>query len=300
MNQEKTITNAAEVSGTDTLILFENGEQVAIPASETAIGYQEAWGEWLEELRCGPAVKRIRDRGFWSAHLQRIVFSEGLEEIGAWAFFGCHDLKELTIPRSVKRIRESAFVSCIGLERVTILSPETEVGYNAFHNCGKLQMVVPKDSPAERGAVEAGVPYTYLDGTEPEGLTAIRVSEDGALLEHCYFRVMFLWNCSAESDGGIDDRKESGAYYRVPASLLLRDGETLLGVHGLEHDYLFADPSTHEFDKLLDRSWAGGMGEIEESVNCHLFIGPPPKGANAPVTELRVPWFMDRRDCRLF
>ena len=298
MQNETTINTNAGTP--DTLILFENGKQVIIPASQTELSYRELWTEPLMELRCGPAVKRIRDRGFWSARLQRILFNEGLEEIGAWAFFGNHNLKELTIPRSVKQIRESAFVSCIGLERVTVLSPETEVGYNAFHNCKKLQMVVPKGSPAECAAVEAGVRYTYPDGTEPEGLSAIRVSEDGNLLEHCYFRVMFLWNCSAESDGGIDDRKESGAYYRIPASLLLRNGEKLLGVHGLEHDFLFADPSTHEFDKLLDQRWVGGMGEIEESVNCHLFVGPPPRGTKASVTELEMPWFLDRRDWKLF
>ena len=298
MQNETTIN--ANTGAEDTVLLFENGKQLTIPSSQTVLEYRETWTEPLLELRCGPAVKRIRDNGFHSSRLHRIFFNEGLEEIGAWAFFGNHNLKELTIPRSVKRIRESAFVSCIGLERVTILSPETEVGYNAFYNCKKLQMVVPKDSPAERAAVEHGVRYTYPDGTEPEGLSAIRVSEDGTLLEHCYFRVRYLWNCSAESDGGIDDRKESGAYYRIPTSLLLRDGDKLLGVHGLEHDFLFADPSTHEFEKLLDKNFVGGWGTVEESVTYHLFIGAPPKGVTRPVTEPEWPWFMDCRDWKLF
>ena len=293
----KNITAGAE----DTVLLFEDGEQLTIPASQTELKFREQWSEPLLELRCGPAVKEIQDYGFYSSRLQRIFLNEGLEKIGAWAFFGNDNLKELTIPRSVKRIRESAFVSCIGLERVTILSPETELGYNAFYNCGnKLHMVVPKDSPAERAAVENGVRYSYLDGTEPAGLSAIRISEDGNLLEHCYFRVMYRWICSAESDGGIDDRKQSGAYYRIPASLLLQDGDKLLGVHSLEHDFLFADPSTHKFEKLLDQGFVGGWGDVEESVAYHLFIGPLPQGVTLPVTEPKWAWFMHKRDWKLF
>ena len=105
---------------------------------------------------------------------------------------------------------------------------------------------------------------------------------------------------SADSDGGIDDRKESGAYYRIPASLLLRDGDKLLGVHSLEHDFLFADPSTHKFEKLLDQGFVGGWGDVEESVTYHLFIGPLPQGVTLPVTEPKWPWFMDKRDWTLF
>lgn len=300
MKDEATTQSAADLAAEESVVLLENGTEIRFPPDTTELRYKETWGEFSRELRCGPAVKRIQERSFWSARLRRVLLNEGLEEIGAWAFFGCDKLQELTVPRSVKRIRESAFTSCLELERVTILSPETEVGYNAFHNCGKLKLIVPKDSPAERAAVENGVPYTFLDGTEPEGLGAIRVSEDGSLLEHCYFRVMYRWNCSAESDGGVDDRKESGAYYRIPASLLLRDGEKLLGVHSREHDFLFADPSTHRFEKRLDQHFAGGWGNVEESVTCHLFIGPLPKGVTLPVTEPKWPWFMDSREWKLF
>lgn len=293
--------NTATNHGTDTVILFENGKTVSFPPDKTEIGYDEQWGEWLKELRCGPAVKSIRARSFYSAHLKRIEFSEGLEEIGTWAFFGCHLLTELTIPRSVKYIGESAFTSCIGLKRVTILSPDTVLGVNAFYNCPKdLLMVVPKDSPAENCAIERGYRYAYPDGTEPEGVSAVRVSDDGTLLEHCYFRVEYLWQCSAESDGGIDDREKEVAAYRIPASLLLRKRGKLLGVRSPEHDFLFADPSTHEYKKLLDQGFAGGWGNIEESVTYRLFIGPPPKDADGLVTESRLPWFMHHRDWKLF
>lgn len=287
--------------GTDTVILFENGKTVSFPPTVTEIGYDELWGEWLTELRCGPAVKSIRAGSFCSAHLQRVRFSEGLEEIGARAFFGCHRLTELEIPRSVKSIGESAFTSCIGLRRVAILSPDTRLGENAFYNCPKdMRMVVPKDSPAENCAVEGGWRYTYPDGTAPEGLSRVRVSDDGTLLEHCYFRVEYLWQCSADSDGGIDDRKRAFAVCRIPSALLLVKDGAPVGVHGPEHDFLFADPSTHEFEKILDRSYAGGWGDVLESVTHRLFIGPVPRDADGLVTESRMPRFMHHGDWRLF
>ena len=285
----------------DTVILYENGKTVSFPPEKTEIGYDERWGEWMSELRCGPAVKSIQARSFYSAHLRRIEFCEGLEEIGTWAFFGCDLLTELTIPHSVKYIGESAFTSCIGLRRVTILSPDAVLDVNAFHNCPKdMLMVVPKGSPAENCAIEQGYRYLYLDGTEPEGLSKVRVSDDGTLLEHCYFRVEYLWQCSAVSDGGIDDREKAVAAYRIPASLLLRKRGALRGVRSKEHDFLFADPSTHKYEKLLDQSFAGGWGDIEESVTYRLFIGPPPKDAKKPVTESEMPWFMHHRDWKLF
>ena len=63
---------------------------------------------------------------------------------------------------------------------------------------------------------------------------------------------------------------------------------------------LFADPATHEYEKLLGESWAGGWGEIRESVTYHLFIGPLPKGVTRLVTEPGWPWFMDNREWKLF
>lgn len=44
--------------------------------------------------------------------------------IGPWVFNGCFGLTNLTIPDSVKEIKENAFKGCLSLKEVNIKHPE--------------------------------------------------------------------------------------------------------------------------------------------------------------------------------
>ena len=61
--------------------------------------------------------------------------------IGAEAFKGCIDLKEIAISNSVKRIGNNAFDGCSGLRKVTIGSGVTEIGDYAFDKCDRIKDV---------------------------------------------------------------------------------------------------------------------------------------------------------------
>ena len=61
--------------------------------------------------------------------------------IGEAAFFGCDNLKSVTIPDSVTVIGDSAFYGCDSLTSVTIGSSVTTIGDFAFYNCDSLTSV---------------------------------------------------------------------------------------------------------------------------------------------------------------
>ena len=49
-----------------------------------------------------------------------IIFSEGIGSIGSYMFFGCNNIKNITIPKSVSNIRSSAFACCNSLTAINV------------------------------------------------------------------------------------------------------------------------------------------------------------------------------------
>ena len=301
MKTEAYADHAAAEDPAGTTILLESGKTVTFPPETNELDFSESWDRVLE-ASIAPELKTIPWGAFRYCHkLKKLTLREGLEEIGAEAFYSCDALEEVTIPKSVTYIGDRAFALCYSLRRITILSPETQIGYHAFYPSDKPEgklMILPRGSAAESYAVEEDFPYLYPDGTEPENAFQVRVSDDGTLLENCYFRAEYLWECFAVSDGGIDDRKQLIRYYRIPASLL--SGEKADRICGSEHTFLIDDPSTHAFTKVLRDGFVGGMGEVHSEITYRLFIGPVSQYADIPMTEEKPPYFIKTKGWRLF
>ena len=51
--------------------------------------------------------------------LREVVFNEGLQKIGVYAFYQCTSLSSITIPSTVTEIVGRAFSDCISLREVT-------------------------------------------------------------------------------------------------------------------------------------------------------------------------------------
>ena len=73
-----------------------------------------------------------------------LVISEGCEKIGTWAFWCCDNLKEVVIPKSVKRIEDYAFCSC---RQATIILKKHKkdfkyIGISAFKGCKDVKKEV--------------------------------------------------------------------------------------------------------------------------------------------------------------
>ncbi len=58
--------------------------------------------------------------------------------IGDTAFYGCADIKSITIPEGVTNIGESSFYGCISLRTISIPNSIIDVGDSAFRDCTKL------------------------------------------------------------------------------------------------------------------------------------------------------------------
>ena len=72
--------------------------------------------------------------------------SKPVTGIGSWAFSGCTNLTNITIPNSVTSIGENAFSGCIGLTSVTIPDSVTSIGSSAFSGCKGLTSFEIPDS----------------------------------------------------------------------------------------------------------------------------------------------------------
>ena len=71
---------------------------------------------------------------------------EGVKNIGPYAFAGCKNLKELTLPNTVKVIAESAFTDCEGLKEIVLPEGITSISNNVFKNCISLEKFnLPRD-----------------------------------------------------------------------------------------------------------------------------------------------------------
>ena len=94
-----------------------------------------------------------------------------INQIGAWAFYGCNGLTDITIPNGIVRIGESAFASCKNLVSVTIPESVTSIDSHAFSGCSKLSDIVIPQSLISIGT-------SVFNGTEweknlPDGLKYI-------------------------------------------------------------------------------------------------------------------------------
>jgi hypothetical protein len=83
----------------------------------------------------------MKDFAFAScSQLTRVVYGEGLEEIGKWAFCECISLHEILIPHSVKLVHDGAFGRSSQLTRVTLSEGLEEIGERAFVAFGRCSI----------------------------------------------------------------------------------------------------------------------------------------------------------------
>ena len=81
----------------------------------------------------------------WKKNIVKVEIGEHVDEIGAYAFYdgdkvgdGLDNLAEITIPNTVKAIREEAFMGCTGLTSIVIPDSVTSIGNDAFNDCSAI------------------------------------------------------------------------------------------------------------------------------------------------------------------
>lgn len=84
------------------------------------------------------------------------------ENLGAWTFYNCPNLTEVTLSEGVKKVGDYAFSACTGLEKIHLPDSLTEIGESAFYaNTALKELDIPKgvsmigeDAFRECGALE--------------------------------------------------------------------------------------------------------------------------------------------------
>ena len=85
----------------------------------------------------------------WYLYLSDIttlIVSEGVTNIGNYAFYGSHSLVSVLIPSSVTNIGNNAFLGCSSLTTVSFPNGLTSIGESAFQSCSSLASVTIPES----------------------------------------------------------------------------------------------------------------------------------------------------------
>ena len=79
-------------------------------------------------------------------NLKSVTIPEGVKIIGEYAFYDCNNLESVIMPEGVKSIEEYAFSGCDNLESVTIPESVKSIGKYAFSGCDNLESVTIPES----------------------------------------------------------------------------------------------------------------------------------------------------------
>lgn len=153
--RELTIPDTVTNIGGQAFYKCDSLRSVAIPASVVEIGINPFYGcQYLSSIVLSPdnPALAIMDGVLFSKADKRLVtfpcklsaesynIPQGIKIIGAYAFSGCSDLQDISIPDSVVSIGESAFDEC-RIESIVIPDSVREIDSYAFHDCQKLTSI---------------------------------------------------------------------------------------------------------------------------------------------------------------
>lgn len=132
--------------------------------------------------------------------------------IGDMAFYGCHNLKTVTVSGSIASVGRSAFQGCLSLETVTFKGSVSDgIGAYAFSSCQKLQKVSFTKTSAKLGGLsgacfennfelsevqlpeKTGAVYGYNFNNCPK-LTSLRIPENTKIVGTEVFG--YMYGCS--------------------------------------------------------------------------------------------------------
>lgn len=126
-------------------------------------------------------ITNIGDYAFDSClNLEKVSLPNSVKTIGKYSFRNCTQLENISIPNSVNLIKEGAFDACIGLSSVEIPNSVNTIGMNAFCNCTNLNTLFIPNSVTDIGENAFfnvnKISYNGIASGSPWG--AISVSDD--------------------------------------------------------------------------------------------------------------------------
>ncbi len=95
-----------------------------------------------------------------SQKIKKVIIENGVTNIGAYAFYGTHNLVSVTIPKTVTKIGAYAFYDCPSLTNVSIPNSVKSIGQYAFYGCSALESSITIPN-----SVVYIAPYTFYGCT---------------------------------------------------------------------------------------------------------------------------------------
>ncbi len=123
-------------------------EEITIPSSIKSIGTSSFEGcGGKATINCEiQGVNNYKDGNFYNAKFTEVTISNGVTEIGSYAFSHCNNLTNINIPDSVTKIGGSAFYNCSVLKVASIPSQLPYIAAEAFYGCSSLKKIIIPDS----------------------------------------------------------------------------------------------------------------------------------------------------------
>ena len=148
----------------------------------------------LDSITLPRSLRKIDDEAFLglvdagSGLLTSIVVTEGVEEIGDKAFYYCPSLREIKLPKTLKKIGEKAFGLNANLSKISLENNKNdyfEVASNVLYTVGKTELVcypqgikaLTYDLPDSVEIIRNGAMYGN------QNLTGITISSNSQLVE---------------------------------------------------------------------------------------------------------------------
>ncbi len=109
----------------------------------------------------------------YSGYVLIAILTEGIKNIGNYAFYNCSALTEITIPDDITSIGDAAFWNCSALTQVNIPDGVTSIGNSAFSGCSALtKITIPDDVTSIGNSAFSGC-SALTEITIPESVTSI-------------------------------------------------------------------------------------------------------------------------------
>ena len=147
-----------------TLFLYppkKEGASYTVPASVRRIeDYAFIANEYLETIDLGQTEELGQDAMYYCTNLKNVTIPETVKTLDGSVFGCCQSLESVTIPDTIEGIGEGCFYGCIALRSVNIPANAKYIHSYAFFNCPLLKSLKVPASVEEIGDYAMGFYYS--------------------------------------------------------------------------------------------------------------------------------------------
>ncbi len=188
VNLESIVWNARAVNN------FTKTSDVLYNSGTSGEGVSITFGDSVKKI---PAYLCYASNSSYKPLVTSVTVGVGVTNIGDYAFHSCANLKEFSMPDSIKVVGNYAFQGCVNLSVVTFSKNLETIGNYAFCNCTRLKSVVIPDSVTTIGNGAFSYCYYYFkEVTIPSGVTSIGAEA----FANCTHLQKVTWNAESIAD----------------------------------------------------------------------------------------------------